>query len=645
MSQATPAQHMRSLRGHLRRTRIIAWACIVTLAVLIGLLIHGGGRLAMVADHDPQAIWPTSEPFHLRSAILAKRDAALDAQDLASAAQLNGLLAHEARMRASALMHAWLKRQHPRTRLFAQSARVSEWNYRNTAADFFSHLLNAAMSLDDQPSLAALRQTLDAEAAITPPGELCQPVRYDTAEPIRQPHEELMFASSEYVKDGLLSVFERHGDDQVLQRMRQIIGAIIRQSSVASRFGMLPSTRSETNGNMLQVCSRLSYRADADPAWADLAARLADAAIDQMLKANHSLPAHYYDYARDRVIQSECRLRDHGNELPVGLSEAYALAVHRAESDPRWLERADRWAPPLADMFQIILEHGFRDDGLMGSAIDPRTRTLLDTDVNDNWGYLFAGVLLYVDAARRHGVVDSARLDAMVQRIRIAVLQIAGTDGLAWQGRNVDGYYDALESALLMAAHFPDDDVRQAMARWTDDQIGIMYRAQHSSGIVDAHYLDGNFIRTALMYAMCRSGGWRLLPHSPHARVGIASDRHGRHVLAIAADRPYRGRLVPDQPRHRLLLSLPDDLPRLNSWPQWMTPDQIDRAEVHMIGSTQLIDPAALAHDGIDVDLPAHGRMVVHLHARGARAVGTGHAPRHDRTASAAPLTQSSRSP
>lgn len=601
------------LRKHLRRTRIIAWLIIAVLAVLVGLLIHGKGSLPGRQPRESEVEWPTAGAFQLRAVVLASRDAARQAGDLVAEATHHATLAHEAELRARALMRAWLRRQDKHTHLFPQAPNVPEWNYRNTAADFFGFMLHAAMATDDDEALARLRRTLDAEAAHSPPGSLCQPVHYRTAKPIREDHDELLFASSEYIKDGLISVYERHGDEQVFARMVAVLDAIVANSRHASPRGMLPSTRSEPNGNLLQVCSRLSYRTDADPAWADLAGRLADAVIEQMLPANHGLPAHYFDFNKNRVLEAKTMLRDHGNELPVGLSEAFALAVHRGRDDARWRERAERWAEPLAAMYEKILAHGFNEEGLLGNELNPATGKLDDPKPSDNWGYVFSGVLLYTEAATALGRIDPARLDAMTRRIEEALRDVMKTDGLAWQGRNPDGYYDALESAIYMAHHFPD--ARGAIARgltdWVDRQIEAMFSAQRPHGMAAGIYLDGNFIRTALMYADQKSGGWRVQPWSPGVRVGLARDGEGRAVVVVECDEAYTGRLLPDIARHREWLNLPRDMPRLNSWPEWFTDGQVRSAALELEGQSASIDTPI--REGVKLSLPAHGRAVLRM--------------------------------
>ena len=56
---------------------------------------------------------------------------------------------------------------------------------------------------------------------------------------------------------------------------------------------------------------------------------------------------------------------------------------------------------------------------------------------------------------------------------------------------------------------------------WLDDQIGALYGFQDADGAVVERDLDGNFIRSTLMYAYRLTGGARLDPWSPDLLLGL----------------------------------------------------------------------------------------------------------------------------
>jgi hypothetical protein len=549
-----------------------------------------------------------SNPFELRSVLLDARDDALRRGDLLEAANINSTFAREAHLRALAVHHAWLERRHPQTRLYSQGDdHRPEWNYRNTAADFFAFHLHAALRL--KPSaMESIRETLGAEAALDTPEGLCQPVIAATAEPVAVDHDELLFGSSEYVKDGLLSVYERHGGALIGGRMFEIVDAIIAQSRTPSRFGNIPGHGAEINGNLLQVCGRLSY-ASGRSDLAEFAARIADAVIEQSLAANGGIPPQYFDYASNRVTDSSLKLKDHGNEVILGLSEAYAMAVDRGAEDPRWSQRAGRWCEPIARMYEIVLTHGVNNRGLLAVAMEPSPPRIVDERLSDNWGYVLTGALLFVESSRRHQKLPDERINAIEARVEaIARSAFARDPARSWDG-TMDSDADVVESALYVAHYHPP--LREEALRFADRQIGLMYRHQTSDGTADRRYLDGNFIRTSLMYADALAGGWRADPWREDVRVGFAQDDRGNAIVIVRCSQPYSGTLRADSTRHRTIMNLPWDWPRLNSWPQWFVPDEkIQVAEAAGFAST----PTAQAlREGVPLDLPASGEAVLRL--------------------------------
>ena len=563
--------------------------------------------------------WPDRTNVGLRPSLLHTRDHAIARGDLQLAAMLNAGLAQEGLLRARAVHDAWMTRRHPVTKLFPRGPRAAVWNYRDAAADFFGFQLHAALRLRPE-SLPALRETLAAEDALEPDGSLCQPVDYATGKPSEADTVERMFASSEYVKDGLISVYERFGEDPVGPRMFEVLDAVLAHSTHRSRFGPIPGGGSEVNGNVLQVCSRLSFAADTPArrdAYATMAARVADAVTQQMLPACNGLPVRTFDYEQGRAVDNHIKLRDHGNEVMPGLAEAYAMAVARRGEGAEWAGRADRWAEPIARMLETALDKGCDANGVPRSEVDTNTLAITDDRPSDNWGYLLNGVLLFTRAAREHGAVPADRLDALdarADRVAAAVVTLYGAD---WEGGLFDGYCDTLESALYVAHYRPS--LAGALLPWVDDQIGLLFARQAADGFVGGNYLDGNFIRTSLMYADQKSGGWRVEPFREDVRVGYArasnavgghSGRAGgdRAVLVVACDRPYTGTLVPDPPRHRQHMKLPWDWPRLNSWPEWCDLDELTPAEASGLPRTPTPDDL---RRGLPVDLPANGLVVL----------------------------------
>lgn len=131
------------------------------------------------------------------------------------------------------------------------------------------------------------------------------------------------FGAGEYCKDGLLSVTELLGRTPWYYRMVDITEDYMRLAPVKTRWGNLPDTGAELNGDVLQTLARL-IPMTADPRFLDWATRIGDAYIQEILPANNYLPGYRYDFEK-KTDSGITRLRDHGNEMIVGLALLHAL--------------------------------------------------------------------------------------------------------------------------------------------------------------------------------------------------------------------------------------------------------------------------------------------------------------------------------
>lgn len=599
----------KSLKSH---GWIVAITASVTLVVVAILLVITGAilmkqepvREAVAAYLHSPAAEMGFKPFELRESVIRDRGLAFDSGNMTEVAAINAALSSEAKVRALAVHHAWINRRNSKTRLYGQHTRADAnvWNYRNTAADFFCFHLHAAMRLNPvvMPSLI---ESLDAESALRTPQGLCTPINAETGEPLTVDHDELMFGTSEYCKDGLLSIYERHGNELIGKRLITLLNVLIAESRHPTRYGAIPGGGAEINGNLLQLCGRLSF-ATGDPAYADFAGRIADAVIHQSMPANYGLPPKFHDYVNDKVIDPAIKLKDHGNEILLGLAEAYALAVSKRD-DPVWSDRAGRWTEPLANMYQLILDHGTDADGLLVATLEPGPSgpRITTGRLCDNWGYILSGALLYVDAGRRHGGMPEPRLRAIEARVEALIGNILKrTPSRPWDG-SMDAEADAVESALYIANFLPK--YRHDLLRWVDHQIALMYSQQTANGLAGGNYLDGNFIRTSLMYADARSGGWQIVPWRADVEVGFAVQPGGPAHLVVTSDAPYTGTLVPDSDRHRTLVRLPWNWPRLNSWPEWYIPS--GALNIRSVKGNGTANFSTTDHPSASITLPANG--------------------------------------
>jgi hypothetical protein len=560
--------------------------------------------LAMAGAALGQAPRPV-EPWSLRGVMLHERSCAIARGDLAAAATIHATLGREAVLRAIGTHDAWMRLRNTRTGLFPVAQRVNEWNYSNVAADLFCFLWLAS-ARTGAGSLPLLEATLEAEAALQGPGKLCAPARWDDGAELPRDMPALIFGTSEYAKDGLLSVVECLRDPRALARLDELARVIMAHAEHMSPAMPLPSGESEVNGNVLQVLCRLGSAREGDR-FAQGAARIADAATGVMLPANHGLPALLFDYERGETLISRTMLRDHGNEIICGLAEALALAHERRE-DPVWRERGERWREPVLAMFERILSSAVDRNGLLVGAIDPRTGAMLDAAPNDNWGYVLCGALLTAQTLRREGA-EAARVTALLERISAIAQAVARTDGLDWEPGTHDGYADAIESALYIAAHHPD--TAGVLESWAHAQIGIMFAMQKADGFVGGTYLDGNFIRTALLYADLCTGGWSVSPPRRGVDIGFARDEAGRAALVVRAAVAYEGKLICPAPWSAHVLKMSWDWPRLNSWPRWSPPEHL--ASITEVTGLQVAPSVEALRAGLDLHLSAGDRVVISL--------------------------------
>jgi hypothetical protein len=141
---------------------------------------------------------------------------------------------------------------------------------------------------------------------------------------------------------------------------------------------------------------------------------------------------------------------------------------------------------------------------------------------------------------------------------------VAAFDYFAWEDGDMDGYADTIESALYLLHRLDDAET----GRWVHEQMAVFYGFQRADGSVTDENIDGNFVRTAMLYGFWLTQGARVEPWSPGVALGAAVDRQCLH-LHLHADTAWTGRLLLDTPRHRQHLGLVEDYPRLNEWPEW----------------------------------------------------------------------------
>ena len=530
----------------------------------------------------------------------------LGQSDFAGAAESAGYLTDQAFTVADRVAQAWLAvRENYRgflpRKLNRDSGRI--WNYKDCAADLYCHLVIEAL-LIAPTHLPALRDLLAKERAITE--GVPRAIRLDTGEFLTETLGERIFGAVEYAKDGLLPILERIGPTEWLDRMHEVVQAIIAASPVETRFGRLPTEGTEKNGEFLQVLARL-YQREKRPEYLAAGRVIADAYTKEVLPAGDGVPAGEWNFATHAPRDANLNLRDHGNEIVSGLAEWVMVEAGAPGS------RAEQYRPEVERMMDVLLERGRDAAGLWSDHVIPADSAPPSSPaqpVNDNWGYLAAGYVGYALSLPE----DSPQRQHYLAEARRAIEAAMQYRSVAWERGMMDGYCDTIEGAQYLLPFLKVDGA----TRWIDDQTGILLAYQKPDGFGDETYLDGNLVRTALLYALFRTQGARVDPWRPGVRLGAVPSADGLH-LALGSDAPWTGRIVFDHRRHRDHLNLPYEYPRLNGWTEWFTADpevcyEITRnlegkaPETKIVGGREMID-------GLDVGNLAMGEEL-HLQVR-----------------------------
>jgi len=502
-------------------------------------------------------------------------------------AAANGRLANEAFVRSDRLMMDWLTVADPRTGLLPRMVLGPDrdiWNAKDCAADLYPFLVLTAWFTRPELYEGRMHEILLTETALTARiGRLPDTYsfskqgfaesRIDTAS--------IMFGGSEYVKDGLMPITELLGAAPWRARMLNVVDDLWRYAPVETPHGRIVSLDPEVNGDMLLVLSRL-YWMTHDGRFLEYATRLGDY---YLLGGHHP--------TRDFTT---LRLRDHGNEVVSGLTELYATLLRVQPA------KAATYRAPIHEMLDRILAVGRNEDGLFYNVIDPRAGKPVDDGIADNFGYVLNGyyTIYQLDGTTAYRDAVRKALGALDGKYR----------GFNWENLGADGDADAIEGAMYLYNREPVPSA----AAWMDYQIKWMWSKQDSAhrpnlqqfrgrGIVEGWYGDGNFNRTSLMYALWKTQGTSVRPWRSDVRFGAV--RRGDGVaIAIDADSAWSGVIRFDVPRHRTILGLPADWPRINSYPEWYTVDATARYRVldAATGKSRIVTGAELVQ-GLPMEL------------------------------------------
>ncbi|MFC1485637.1 hypothetical protein ACFL55_01255 [Candidatus Latescibacterota bacterium] len=503
--------------------------------------------LNTVTVHHPTIL--PSDRLSARRHIVASLHKSLERGDLVQAALLNSILAQEAFQRAYRALKAWEELRDYETDLVPRAThlKMDYWDSKDTAADLFPFLLLASQYLDKDNEQLWLN-TLAKEREIC--GPLPCTVHFQPTKVIAEDLSAIIFGASEYAKDGLLAVTERSGRGPWFERLEEIMHALIDTAFVETKSGKICSSSTEVNGEMLQVLSRLYWATQKDE-YLHMAECIAEAYFFDILPKSQYLPPSDWNFTEGEPASSSFRFRDHGNEILAGLAELYLL--EKIQGRPQ----AARYREAMKKLLDQILVVGRTENGLWYNTVDIKTHEPLDKGIIDTWGYILTAYQMF-DIAEGTSLYS----DEIKRTMRSA----AALKSFTWEGTHNDGYADTIESMLYLLPWF---DISESH-HWVDDEIEVMFHMQSPSGFIEEGYLDGNFIRTSLLYAAYKTQGVLADPWCEDVYLGAVYDRDEKKLYVyFSADTQWKGVLKFDSPRHQTIWNLPVEYPRLNGTPEW----------------------------------------------------------------------------
>ncbi len=289
-------------------------------------------------------------------------------------------------------------------------------------------------------------------------------------------------------------------------------------------------------------------------------------------------------------------MRDHGNEIVLGLVLLYALEDY-------WdTERAGKYRPALGKMLDRILESANADgmlyDEIRCSDLKPERESLAD-----NWGYVYSAVYTF------YMVTGEVKYRDAVRRALKNTPKYLNYD---WERGSQDGVADALESALYLLSRESVPEGWEYVEAEAKRLIGF----QQPNGIIEYWYGDGNWARTLLIYAMYKTQGCRLEDWREGVKLGAHRVGEKLYVsiespfLGSGPEQgPWKGKLHFDYARHRRVMNFPRNFLRLNEWPEWYTVDENTLYRVTDAAGKQRLVLGSLLKEGLEVTGP--GRWVI----------------------------------
>ncbi|MDP6525205.1 MAG: hypothetical protein QGH15_13380 [Kiritimatiellia bacterium] len=447
-----------------------------------------------------------------------------------------------------------LKKIEPDTGLYHPDGR---FNYQDAWADCYPFLVWAAWMTDLEALNGPVRGALHAEIKHCPKGFFTDPKN--------------TFGGSEYVKDGLIAIIEVTGKDEWFDRMKAVQDEIWAKPTIDTKYGKIPSTNVEVNGEQIQALVRM-YTVTGENKYLEWAERLAD----------------YYLLKGDFV---PTRLRDHGCEIIGGLGLLLGVeSVHNPE-------KAKIYLPHMKKMLDTVLEKGTNEDGIMYNMLGSKGA------LSDGWGYNYVAYLCYDMVAGKP--VYKAHMEQVLRNLAKPKYK-----DLPWEGRSIDGFADSVEGGLYIMNRLP---VAEGLA-WADHEVtaNIVY-VQNRDHLWGTMKLQSNGVRTSIIHALMHTRGTIARPWQQGLELGAVDTDKGIKLL-VKSEKAYKGKLVFDFPRHREYMGFKKDWPRMNTIPEWFTVEADGEYKVSDItNGTGKTYRGKQLRDGLPVELKEREELVLRI--------------------------------
>ncbi len=474
-------------------------------------------------------------------------------------ARENGKQFEQAVSACQRLLKIWMSHADPKTLLLPDNpgAERAKWLYtpHNSGADLYPYLILTAELTDPDLHHGRMMEMLRNEVRYTTVEKAIPANLLLESEKLGPPS---LFVAGEYAKDGLIAVTEYLGRTPYFYRMVDMTADAMNQAPVDSHFGKLPASDAELNGDYLQTLVRLAVMTH-DSRFLAWARRIGDAYVDEVLPGTFGVPAYIWDFTR-HTGDRKLKLRDHGNEMVVGLSLLYSLENYL--NTPR----AQHYRPAIAKMLDRIIQSA-NPDGLLYNEVDAESLQPTNKGLSDNWGYVYGSVYTFYMCTGDTKYRDAVRhVLENLPKYRKYDWEPSKREQIPGLG-SFDGYADSIESATYLYNREP---VPEALA-WIDSEMQVMLSMQRPNGHIEDWYGEGNFNRTALLYAYMKSQGARPDHWLPGMRVGGVREGD-RLYLSIESAVPTTIRF--DLARHKRYLNFDRNYVRLNEFPEWFTVDE-----------------------------------------------------------------------